>query len=102
MTSPVFVPMMNVITNVTNGVDPTVTTLTSHGYITGNTVFINIPVIYGMRINYQEFEIAAITGLNTFTIKTDTTMADPFVIPVLLSFTPAQVCPVTQLKENIA
>lgn len=102
MTSPVFVPTMNVITNVTNGVNPTVTTLTNHGYLAGNTVFINIPDTYGMRIAYQDFEIIDITGLNTFTIKTDTTMADPFIIPGLISFTPAQVCPVTQLKENIA
>lgn len=102
MTVPDFTPKMKLVTNVTNAVEPTVTTSSAHGYTANQVVFMYVPETYGMRIVYREAKIVNITGLNTFTINIDTTLYDNFVIPGLIRFTPAQVCPVSELRQNVA
>jgi len=102
MSAPDFVPKLRLVTNVTNAVIPTVTTSANHGYSADEIVFMYVPNTYGMTIEYKEVKILSVTGLTTFTINLDTTLYDPFVAPGLVHFTPAQVCPVSELRQNVA
>jgi hypothetical protein len=101
MADPDFEPERRTIIAITNAPNASITTLTDHGYINNATVCVYVPDTYGMKFDYIETKIS-VTGLNTFDCDLDTQEMDPFVIPVLVSFTPAQVMPVTQTIENIA
>lgn len=101
MTAPIFIPTMQIVTNVTNAQQAVVTTANPHGYATGDVIQLFVPNDYGMSIYYVETKIT-ITGLNTFTTTLDTFFSDVFVIPVIQPFTPAQCCNVTGTTVNIA
>lgn len=95
-----FEPQHCLVSNVSNAVNALVTTTTNHGYYTGMTVRVFVPVTYGMYL-YAQTSIV-VTGVNTFLTTLNTTNLDPFVVPVLaVAFTPAQVTPMSGIERNI-
>lgn len=100
--SPDFIPKMRLIGAITNAQTPTITTTANHGYSANEKVMLVVPVTYGMRFNYKTVKIISITGLTTFVIDYDTIATDAFVVPGLVSFTQAHVCPVTEMIDNEA
>ena len=95
-----FVPKRKVITAITNS-SPAVVTAGAHGYDTSETVRINVPLDYGMRLPSNEVKINVINE-NSFSIDQDTTLLDPFVVPTIISFTFSEVLPISQTIDNKA
>ena len=79
---PVFQPAMRIITAITNAVEAMVTTSFDHQYVNGMQVRLLIPYYYGMvQANGKAGTITVINGTQ-FTIDLDTTLYDPFLIPI--------------------
>ena len=80
--SPTFVPAMRLIQSITNANPAVVTTTFDHGYISGTTVRLDIPVVDGMQEADKKVGTITVTGATTFTIDIDTTNFGVFAIPV--------------------
>jgi hypothetical protein len=78
-----------------------VTTTTPHGFSSDEHVVLVVPREYGMHLDYVDVVIT-VTGAATFLTNLDTFGMDPFVVPALTSFTPAQALPASELCDNIA
>ena len=90
--NPEFMPAMRLISAITRANPAQVTTTFAHGYVTGTIVRIDIPKAVGMvQLNKQVVPII-VTAPTTFTIGIDTTMFDPFAIPVTTNPT-IDICP---------
>lgn len=100
MPNPDFVPKMRLIGGITNASNAVVTTTVNHGYNSNARVMLVIPRNYGMFIDYEEATIT-VTGATTFSCDKDTSTMDPFVAPGA-PFTPAHVCNVSEVVDNIA
>ena len=99
MGNPDFEPERHTITNITNALNPTVTTLAAHGYTSDDVICLIVPLSYGMHLEFVETKIT-VTGATTFTCDIDTQMLDPFVNPG--TGTPAHCCPVSAAIDNVA
>jgi hypothetical protein len=95
-----FVPKRKVITAITNS-NPAIVTAGSHGYDNFETVRINVPLDYGMRLACDEVKINVINE-NSFSIDQDTTLLDSFILPTIISFTASEALPISQTVDNIA
>lgn len=81
--NPIYQPAMRIITAITNASPALVTTSFDHLYLTGSIVRLDIPFGFGMQQANQKFgEILSIPSPTTFTISLDTTLFDPFVLPL--------------------
>ena len=94
-----FEPDRKVVTAITNA-NPAVVTAGVHAYTTADIVRINVPIEYGMRFPPDELTITVINA-NSFSVNTDTTFLDAFVIPVAVPQTFAEVLPINRI-DNIA
>lgn len=107
LTNPTFEPAVRDIAAITNSYPVVVTTTFAHSYLSGLIVRIVIPVGlgYGMEQLNQYVASIIVTGDTTFTMNTDTSNYDPFVIPMEAVnqplFTPAQVVPVGELTSQL-
>lgn len=101
MSTPDFQPDMQIITAITQAQRAAVTTSAVHSFDDGESVRIYVPKTYGMHIDYALTNIE-VTGATSFTCDLDTSNMDPFIIPVLGTFTPAQCVAVSGLHDNIA
>ena len=95
-----FEPDRKVITAITNA-QFAVVTAAAHGYSTGDIVRINVPQTYGMDLEKIETQITVVNA-NSFSIAYDTLKMDPFVVPALVSFTSAEVLPISATIQNVA
>ena len=80
-----FQPVSNLISNVTNALNASVTTSAPHGWSSGYTVQIIVPATYGMSLDEQTTIV--VTSPTTFTTFIDTTGLDPFVSPTFTAYT---------------
>jgi hypothetical protein len=81
----VYGPAMRLIASITNASQALVTTTFAHGYIDGTVVRFDIPPALGMpQINQMTSNIV-VTGPTTFKTTINSTLFQPFVIPVGLS-----------------
>lgn len=100
--NPIFQPAMRLITAITNAAYATVTTSFAHQYRTGLIVRLDIPIACGMQQANQLTGAIIVVSPSVFTINIDTTLFDPFAIPVGVSphvDTCAQVVPVGEINE---
>lgn len=97
-----FVPQLCLISNVDISTQANVTTVTPHGYITGQLIKIFVPPTYLMNILQNTLII--VTGNNTFQTTINTTAQQNFTTPTYppIAFTPAQAVPITGETRNIA
>jgi len=101
MSDPDFIPKRRLIANITNAVNAVVTTTANHGYSSDEYVTLIVPESYGMHFDYVETKIT-VTGVTTFSCELNTERMDAFVAPGLVAFTPAHVCPASELMDNVA
>lgn len=79
---PRFSPAMRLITSISKDRHAVITTSFAHGYSTGQVVRFYIPNQYGMpQLDGKKLPIT-VTGVETFTIKTDTSKYSDFSVPV--------------------
>jgi hypothetical protein len=95
----VYVPLRRIVTNVTNAIEPTVTTSENHGFATGQSLRLIVPDSYGMDVN--ERGIATVINDTQFTITVNTLDLDVFATPVITNFTDAQVIADSGTWNNI-
>ncbi len=103
MTSPDanFTPDRQLIADVTNALGAVVTTVSNHGFTTGDWIRIFVPEVYGMSINFEATQIA-VTSLTEFNTDIDTSYRLAFVAPTAPpAFTPAQAIPISGETDNI-
>lgn len=104
--SPTFQPALRLVTGITNGVTPTVTTSFDHNYEAGLIVRINVPAEYGMiQINGLTGQILTTPTTDTFTINIDTTAFDAFVNLGAIAWyvnDTATVVPVGEINSDLA
>lgn len=97
-----FVPKRRLLSNVSNALRATVTTIEEHGYETGQIVRLIVPLAYGMHLNYVQAQIEVLSP-TTFETDVNTSNQLPFVEPIFPpGFTQAQVVPITGVEDNIA
>jgi hypothetical protein len=92
----IVVPLSVLITGITNS-NPMVITVNNNEsyntYIVGQLVYLNIPFDYGMyQANGLTTEIISSNG-NNFSVATDSSQFDKFVIPGSSGEQPATLCP---------
>ena len=92
--STVFKPAMRIIQNITQTDIAEVTTTFAHGYLSGLTVRLYVPLAYGMVQADHLIGDITVTSDVTFTIPIDTTNFDPFVIPPGTTIGQDQYCPI--------
>ena len=100
--NPIFQPAMRLIAAITNDVQALVTTTFEHQYKTGVIVRLDIPIACGMQQANQLTGNIIVVSPTMFLISIDTTLFDPFSIPV--DANPhvdicAQVVPVGEINE---
>lgn len=101
---PVFGPAMRLIASITNAPNCVVTTTFAHGYVTGTIVRLDIPPACGMQQINQQTTPIIVTGDTTFATTIDSSLFDPFLIPMGL---PAwvnicpQVVPIGEVNETL-
>lgn len=79
---PVFWPSINVITSITQALQAVVTTNTAHNYVDGTIVRLDVTEACGMyQINTMYAPITVLSP-TTFAIDIDSSMFEPFAIPV--------------------
>jgi hypothetical protein len=99
---PQFQPAMRIITAITNGNPAVVTTSFNHQYQTGLIVRLDIPENYGMQQANQLFGPITVIDNITFSIPIDTTLFDPFVVPLpALTLTQAQAVPIAEIAPEL-
>lgn len=79
----------NTITNITNGVNPTLTTFAPHGFATGNWVFVNAPPVVQFSGRWVK-----VTNVTTYTFQVEDlfgNMIDTTTAPLFLGGTVARV-----------
>lgn len=79
--SPVFGPVMNIVTAITKADLASVTTLNNHGYVDGTIIRFDIPVACGMRQIDQQTSPIIVTGDTTFSTLINSTKFDTFAVP---------------------
>lgn len=94
-----FEPKRKIVTAITNA-NPAVVSAAAHAYTSDDIVRVNVPVNYGMRLPPVEVEITVINA-NSFSIDTDTTLLDAFVVPGG-TITTAEVLPISHETDNVA
>jgi len=81
--NPRFTPSLKVISSITKDNPATVTTDSTHGYVSGIIIRFVIPCAVGMQqLDNRTGEIT-VTGSNTFTVNIDTTKFDDFSVPAI-------------------
>lgn len=73
---------MRIIASITNSTNAVVTTTFAHGYVDGTIVRFDIPPALGMQQINQLTSPIVVTGLTTFDIEINTSLFEPFAIPV--------------------
>ena len=79
---PVFLPAMRIITAITQSNPIEITTSFNHLYLNGCIVRLDIPQADGMQQANQMFGPLTVTSATTFTLPFDSTLFEPFSIPV--------------------
>ena len=80
--SPTFQPAMRLITAITQANPAVITTSFANNYVSGTIVRLDIPIADGMQqVNGLTGTITVLSP-TTFSINIDTTLFDPFSIPV--------------------
>lgn len=79
---PIFQPAMRLIAAITNSFPMVVTTTFAHQYITGTIVRLDIPPADGMQQADQQFAPLVVLSPTTFSLPIDSTLFEPFAIPV--------------------
>lgn len=99
---PQFQPAMRIITAITNGFPAVVTTNINHNYLTGLVVRLDIPETYGMQQANQKFAPITRIDATNFSIEIDTTLFDPFVVPLpAVVSTLAQAVPMAEVNSQL-
>lgn len=98
---PIFKPAMRIVAGITNGDPALITTTFDHGYITGLIVRLYVPDIFGMIQVNKLYGPIEVVNSTTFYIDIDTTLFDPFTIPVSppAHYTCAQCVPIGEVNE---
>jgi len=97
-----FIPKRRLLLSVTNAQTPTLTTSEDHEYNVGDIIRINVPLSYGIQIQYEVATILSIPSSTTMVVDFDTSRLNAFVVPAA-PYTPAQVVPISgQSTDNIA
>ena len=95
-----FYPDHQIITNITNEQNATVTTLSNHGYIVGQIIRIVVPIDFGMtQINGLTGTIISIPALNQISVDINSSSFDQFSIPVVITNVP-QTIPVGETARD--
>ncbi len=101
---PIFQPAMRLIASITQANPAVVTTTFAHQYKDGTIVRLDIPPADGMQQANGLTGSIIVTAPTTFTIDIDTTLFEPFSIPVSPPprvNTCAQVVPIGELNETL-
>ena len=81
--NPTFQQAMRLVTDVTNAIEPTVTTSFGHDYAVGLIVRIAVPSEFGMiQLHNKVGTILEVPTTDTFVIDIDTSNFDAFIDPV--------------------
>ena len=80
--NPTFVPAYTIISAISQEKNAEITTTTDHNYNDGLIIRLSIPTIFGMTRANSLFSPITVTGDTTFTMNIDTSLFNPFVIPV--------------------
>lgn len=82
---PIFQPAMRLISAITNANPAVVTTTFANDFVLGTVIRLDIPSYIGMpQANQLTVTIINILGPTSFNINLDTTMFEPFAIPMTL------------------
>jgi len=103
-TSPMFIPGLSVISDITKTYPAIVTTATNHDYVDGGIVRFYIQPACGMQQLDQQTASILVTSLTTFTADIDTTNFEPFSIPVapdILTNICSLVCNVGEISSSL-
>ena len=102
MTSPLWAPLTQTVTSITNANPGVVTTANPHGYFTGAIVQFFFPANFGMTelIGPNKTYIILVLSPTTFTISVDTTNFTHFAISSSLQS--PQVFPVGEVASTLA
>ncbi len=105
---PLFYPSRLYITNISQAVNPTVSTSRAHGYVAGQEVRFNIPAVSGMvelnstqANNFRAATILSVTDDYDFVINIDTTNMTAFTWPTVAQM-PSSFPEVTPVGEDTA
>lgn len=100
-----YVPKRREISDVTNAIQPTVTTTDDHGYAVGQLVRLHVDKRYGMDIEGEKTEVLTVPTSTTFTVDYDTSALSSYVTPTYSGgngFTQSHVVPITGTEVNQA
>lgn len=101
---PIFQPAMRLIASISNSNPATVTTTFANQYETGLIVRLDLPQAVGMQQADGLKGTVTVIDDVTFTIDIDTTLFDPFSIPVSpgpFDNTCAQVVPIGEVNSTV-
>lgn len=100
-----YVPKRREISDVSNAIEPTVTTTEAHGYVVGQLVRLHVDERYGMDIPGKRATVLTIPTDSTFTSDYDTSQLATYLTPTYSNgngFTESHVVPVTGTYDNVA
>lgn len=81
---PIFKPRRCIVANVTQAVNPTVTTNIAHGYVVGQKISFLVPAVHGMtQLNNLTGTVLTTPTVNTFTMDIDTTAFTAYAWPLV-------------------
>lgn len=97
--NPFYQPAMRQIAAITNSNPAIVTTTFNHNYVTGTIIRLDITPHHGMAQANQLFAPIVRLTPTTFAIAIDTTLFDPFSIPVSNRGTPSQTIAIGEVSQ---
>lgn len=97
--NPFYQPAMRQIAAITNANPAVVTTTFNHNYITGTIIRLDITPGHGMAQANQLFAPIIRLTPTTFSIAIDTTLFDPFVVPISNRGTPSQTIAIGEVSQ---
>jgi len=100
-----YIPKRREISDVTNALEPTVTTTEDHGYAVGQLIRLHVEKRYGMTIEGEKATVLTVPTDDTFTTDYDTSSLSAYVTPTYSDgngFTQSHVVPIDGTEMNIA
>lgn len=98
-----FVPEKKYLSAATNSLQAVFTTTEDHTYSVGQYVRLHIPAAYGMVLYFVKGKILSLPADDQFETDIDTSQLSAFSIPSEPpAFSPANVCAVSGLWNNVA
>ncbi len=104
--NPIYQPAMRLISSISNANPAAITTTFNHQYAAGIVARLDIPIYVGMpQADQQVVTILTILGPTSFTVSMDSTLYQPFSIPMTIpphANTAAMIVPIGEINKSLA